>query len=108
MTAPPIAPPNAPLNANDVLQRFANPGLAARYHHQEQQHQERQSKSDLLTPQTPASVAARGNMPAESRPEASLMAAFSTAAVKRKAEEEEARQANDPTRGLARGGGRSR
>lgn len=107
----PPTPKSGPLSANDVLQRFGNPELEARYQQQEQRReQDAKSSSSLQTPDTPARAAARGNAPAEKAQETDLRAFFSTAAIKKRAEEAEAARANDPTytQGQGRGGGRSR
>ena len=54
----PPGPTKEPLSANEVLQRFGNPDLEARYQQQEEQRRAHQTKSASSTPATAASVAA--------------------------------------------------
>jgi hypothetical protein len=103
--SPPPPPTKGPLSANEVLQRFGNPELEARYQQEDQQRREQQAKSGSTTrPETAASVIARSNTPAETGSGTDLMSIFSTAATKKKAEEEQAARANDPSKSLGRGG----
>jgi hypothetical protein len=67
--SPPPGPTKGPLSANEVLQRFGDPDLEARYEQQEQQRREQQFSSGSTTPDTAASVATRGNVPMEKRKE---------------------------------------
>jgi hypothetical protein len=103
--SPPPSPTKGPLSANEILQRFGNPELEARYQQEDQQRREQQAKSGSTTrPETAASVIARSNTPAETGSNTDLMSVFSTAATKKKAEEEQAKRANDPSKSLGRGG----
>jgi hypothetical protein len=106
-SSPPPSPTKGPLNANEVLQRFGDADLEARYQ-QDHQRREQRAKSSSARPETAASVIARSNNPAGAGSDTDLMSAFSTAAIKKKAEEEKAARANDPSKGLGRGGGRGR
>ena len=107
-TPPTPTPAKGALSANEVLQRFGNPELEARYQQQEQRREDA-AKASLLSPDSATRAAARGNAPAGKTGDTDLMAAFSPAAIRRKAEEAEAaRRANDPTyiqgQGQGRGG----
>lgn len=107
---PPQPPPlnqQLQLTANEVVQRFSDPLLQARYLEQEQR-RDQEKKSSLPIPGTSPSMAARGNVPVEKAHESDLMSHFKTSEIKKKAAEEEERRSNDPTKGLGRSGGRGR
>ena len=106
-------PPNSPtpgkdaLSANEVFQRFGSPELMARYNMQEQRREDA-AKSSLQTPEGAARAAERGITTSEAR-QAERIAAYSPAALKKKADEAQAARANDPTQTQGRGrGGRGR
>lgn len=106
--SPTPGPTTGPLSANEVLQRFGNPELEARYEQQEQQRRVQQLNSGSTMPKTAASVIARSNTPAENKSDDDLMNMFSTAATKKRAQEEQAARANEPNKNRGREGGRGR
>jgi cell filamentation protein len=60
--------PERPLKPHDVLSRFADPSVQARYRKQEQDRAQTR-KGNTSTPETPESNAARDNVPGEKQPE---------------------------------------
>jgi hypothetical protein len=64
----PPSPTKGPLSANEVLQRFGNPALQARYAQQEQRRED-QINSASPAPATSAKAALRGNVPPEKQAE---------------------------------------
>lgn len=113
----PVTPPTPPLTnsnhqfklaANEVLQRFNDPALQARYQQQEEERREQEIKLASPTPNTPDKTATRGNVPAENAREEGLLGSFVTPATKKRAEEEKAERANEASKNFGRGGGRGR
>lgn len=101
--------PNEPLGPNEVLGRFSDPELKARYEQQELRREE-QIKSASPTPATPASVAARGNVPSEKRAEVQkasekFTSDFAGGKFISDLDENDRSRDHDHTRGGGRGGG---
>jgi hypothetical protein len=96
------------LNANEVLQRFNDPALQARYQ-QDQQQRDQDTKSSLYSADTATrSSAARASTSPDGSRDTGLMADFVKTETKQKAAAEEAARAAEAARNLERSGGRGR
>jgi hypothetical protein len=102
---PPGGPKSGPLSANEVLGRFGDSDVEARYN-EDQQRREQDTKSAYVSADSATKSAARGNSvsSAAEAKEPSLMDFYVTAQDRKNAEEERAARANDPSKGQMRGG----
>ena len=104
---PPSLNQQLQLTANEVLQRFNDPALQARYLERERRY-DQEKKSSQPMAGTSSSAQARGNAPTEKAQETDLRSYFRTSEIKKKAAEEAEQRSNDLTKGPGRSGGRGR
>lgn len=91
------------LTADQVLQRFSDPALQARYQQQEQRREQETKSAFSSSDPATRSTARKGGAP-DQAPEFDLSSYFKISEIKKNAADEVAARANDPNKGRERGG----